>query len=97
MIRWEWHARQGTGMRFAALRHVRCREGLGVPYSTTSAKPDRCVAATYQGAPMAREEYHATVEALCGKCDCGGRLRFGAAPRCRSAARTTCGAIPKAA
>lgn len=68
--------------------HLRYLKGLKIPYSMASAEHDRRVRETYPGTPMAEGEYHAAVEELCGKCDCGGHFRFKASarcPKCRSA------------
>lgn len=62
--------------------HLRYLKGLKGPYCTVTAEHDRRVRETYAGEPMSEEEYHAAVEELCGKCDCGGWFRFDAPPRC---------------
>jgi hypothetical protein len=63
--------------------HLRYLKGLQVPYCVVSAERDRHVRKTYTGDPMTDDEYHAAVEELCGRCDCGGgQFRFDAAPRC---------------
>ncbi|MEI6499809.1 MAG: hypothetical protein WCP21_02155 [Armatimonadota bacterium] len=67
--------------------HLRYLKGLKVPYCMATDEHDRKVRETYKGKPMTRDEYHAAVEELCGKCDCGGQFRLDAparCPRCRS-------------
>jgi len=68
--------------------HLRYLKGLDVPYSMATAEHDRRVRETYHGEPVARDEYEAAVEELCGECECGGRFRFDAPPRCPSCRST---------
>lgn len=62
--------------------HLRYLKGLDGPYCLASAEHDRHVRENYPGEPMGEEEYHGAVEEICGRCDCGGRFRFDAPPRC---------------
>lgn len=62
--------------------HLRYLKGLKVPYCMASAEHDRHVRENYPGEPMGEKDYHTAVEEICGQCDCGGRFRFDAPPRC---------------
>jgi hypothetical protein len=62
--------------------HLRYLKGLEGPYCGISSEHDQYVRENYPGEPMTMEEYHQAVEELCGKCNCGGRYRFEAPPRC---------------
>lgn len=57
-------------------------KGLKGPYCTASTEHDEYVRQTYQGKALSVEQYHEEVEALVGKCSCGGQFRFNARPRC---------------
>lgn len=73
---------RGIGFDEIGEPHLRHLKGLKVPYCMASAEHDPHVRETYPGEPMGEEEYHTTVEGICGKCDCGGQFRFDAFPRC---------------
>ena len=62
--------------------HLRFVKGLTTPYAMARAAMDRDIQANYPGEPISRDEYHALAEATLGPCDCGGRFRYDAPPRC---------------
>ncbi len=67
--------------------HVRYVKGLSVPYSTASEESDREIQEHAPVEPISKEEYHRGVEAIAGKCECGGQYSFEApirCPQCRS-------------
>jgi hypothetical protein len=44
---------------------------------------DRHIQATYTGAPLDREAYHAPADGTLEPCECGGHFRYDATARCR--------------
>lgn len=62
--------------------HLRFVKGLPGPYAVARAEMDRRIKAEYPGEPIDRAEYHRQAEATLEPCDCGGRFRYDAPPRC---------------
>lgn len=62
--------------------HLRYIKGLGMPYCIASAESDRKIQEGYPGEPISEKEYHLIVEKIAGKCNCGGKYKFNARPRC---------------
>jgi hypothetical protein len=62
--------------------HLRYLKGLPGPYCIASAEYDEHVRKHAPVEPISEEEYHKRVEALAGECECGGRYRLDAPPRC---------------
>ena len=62
--------------------HLRYIKGLDIPYCIATSKHDEDIQKNYPGEPLSEEEYNKAVEKKAGKCDCGGRFRFDALPRC---------------
>jgi hypothetical protein len=62
--------------------HLAFVKGLRTPYALSRAAFDRHVQATYPGAPLDRDAYHAAAEATLEPCECGGRFRYDAPARC---------------
>ena len=68
--------------------HVRFLKGIGVPFSRATADDDRRAIENYKGEPMSPHDYYKAVEAIAGKCVCGGQFRWDAKPRCRKCKST---------
>jgi hypothetical protein len=62
--------------------HLRYLKGLGGPYCMASSESDKRVRENYPGDPISEKEYHGRVEESAGVCECGGRYRLDAPPRC---------------
>jgi hypothetical protein len=62
--------------------HLRFVKGLPGPYAVSRAAMDRKIQREYPGEPIGRDEYHALAEATLEPCNCGGRFRYDAPPRC---------------
>lgn len=62
--------------------HLRYLKGLPGPYSVATSEQDRAVQENYPGDSLSEEEYHKIVEEMPEPCQCGGRFRFEAPPRC---------------
>lgn len=62
--------------------HQRYLKGLPGPYCVASSDHDRKVQAEAQVEPISEDEYHASIEAMVGKCRCGGKYTLDAPPRC---------------
>jgi hypothetical protein len=73
-----------TTICFAALGdvHRRYLKGLSGPYCLATAEDDARLRDDPEIEPISTEEYHRQVEGLAGRCPCGGRFTFAAAPRC---------------
>jgi predicted Zn-ribbon and HTH transcriptional regulator len=67
--------------------HLQYLKGLPVPYSIMSTERDQFVRDHVTLEPISEEDYHKGIEALAGKCRCGGKYTLDAAhrcPKCRS-------------
>jgi len=67
--------------------HIRYLKGLPGPYCVASAQHDENVRKNVPVEPISREEYHKGIEAIAGKCRCGGHYNLNAparCPKCRS-------------
>lgn len=75
---------QAKGINFDELGelHVRYVKGLGMPYSSASKEHDWYIQEHSPVEPISGEEYYRRVEAVVGKCICGGNYTFDALPRC---------------
>ena len=62
--------------------HLRYLKGLSGPYCMASADHDQAVRENFEGEPISEEDYHAAIEKKFPGCDCGGKYRFDAPPRC---------------
>lgn len=62
--------------------HLRYIKGLSGPYCMASASMDENIQNNYQGKPLSEKEYHTEVEKYAGNCECGGKFKFNAKPRC---------------
>jgi hypothetical protein len=62
--------------------HVRYVKGLPGPYSTATVEQDENLREHSPVQPISEPEYHKEIEALAGRCRCGGRYRLDAPPRC---------------
>jgi len=62
--------------------HRQFVKGLDRPYSAFSSASDENIQENYPGLPITREEYYAKVEEIVGDCECGGKYKFNALPRC---------------
>jgi hypothetical protein len=62
--------------------HLRYLKGLPGPYCFATEKHDRAVQEQAQIEPISKDEYHKGIEAIAGKCRCGGRYCLDAPPRC---------------
>lgn len=62
--------------------HLKYIKGLAMPYCMASAESDMKIQRDYPGEPISEKEYHMVVEKIAGKCNCGGRYKFNAHPRC---------------
>jgi hypothetical protein len=67
--------------------HIRYLKGLPGPYCVASAKHDENIRKNAPVEPISQEEYHKGIEAIAGKCRCGGLYTLDAparCPKCRS-------------
>jgi len=62
--------------------HLAFVKGLAGPYAVSRSALDRHIQATFTGAPLDRDAYHAAAEATLEPCACGGRFRYDAPARC---------------
>ncbi len=62
--------------------HVRYVKGLPGPYCMASSEHDREIQEHAPVEPISQAEYHRGVEAVAGKCECGGQYTFDAPVRC---------------
>jgi len=62
--------------------HLRYLKGLSVPYSTAGSEHDENIRKYAQVEPISEKEYHRSIEAMAGKCKCGGNYTLDAPPRC---------------
>ena len=62
--------------------HLKYIKGLQMPYCLASAESDAKIQKEYPGEPISEKEYHLVVEKIAGKCNCGGKFKFKARPRC---------------
>ena len=62
--------------------HRQFIKGLDRPYSAFSSEHDLDIQENYPGLPITEEEYYAKVEEIVGDCECGGKYKFNALPRC---------------
>lgn len=69
--------------------HLGFVKGLSGPYAVARSKMDRRIQAEYPGEPLTEAEYHTAVEATLKPCQCGGRFRYDAPPRCPTCRSTS--------
>ena len=62
--------------------HLRYLKGLHRPYCVASAEQDQPVQRHAPVEPIAEDEYHKEIEAIAGKCGCGGQYTLDAPARC---------------
>ncbi len=62
--------------------HLRYLKGLQVLSSSASAARDRYIQESASVERISENEYHRGIEALAGKCRCGGKYSLDAPPRC---------------
>ena len=62
--------------------HLRYLKGLPGPYCIASAADDEHVRLHAPVQPISEKEYYKGIEALAGKCRCGGKYLLKARPRC---------------
>jgi hypothetical protein len=68
--------------------HLRYLKGLPGPYCVASAVHDEKVRKNLPVEPISREEYHKGIEAIAGKCKCGGKYTLDPPDRCPSCRST---------
>lgn len=69
--------------------HLRFVKGLDIPYAVARADMDRRIQEEYPGDPLGESGYRAAVESRLDPCECGGRFRHDAPPRCSSCRSTS--------
>ena len=62
--------------------HMRYLKGLPGPYCVASSQHDEYVRKQIKVEPISEEEYYRGVNAVAGKCRCGGKYTLDAPPRC---------------
>lgn len=62
--------------------HIRYLKSLKVPYSVATAKHDEMARQLPSRPPISEDVYHVGVEVAAGHCDCGGKYKLDAPPRC---------------
>jgi len=62
--------------------HLRYLKGLPGPYCVASSEHDENVRKHAPVEPISEEEYYRGVNAIAGKCRCGGKYNLDAPPRC---------------
>jgi len=62
--------------------HLSYLKGLPEPYCVASSEHDEKVRKYAPVQPISEDEYHRGVEAIAGKCRCGGKYTLDAPPRC---------------
>lgn len=67
--------------------HLRYLKGLPAPYCIASSEHDRIIQKHATIEAISEEEYHRGIDAIAGKCRCGGKYTLDApsrCPKCRS-------------
>ena len=62
--------------------HLQYLKGLDVPYASATSESDKRIQEEYNGESISEAEYRSIVEKLAGNCECGGKFKFDASPRC---------------
>jgi hypothetical protein len=62
--------------------HFRFLKGIDVPYSIATSKRDEWIREHYSGEPISESEYYSEAANMLPACECGGRFRIDAPPRC---------------
>lgn len=62
--------------------HSRYLKGLSGPYCIASTEHDENVRKQAPIQPISEAEYYTKIEAIAGKCSCGGNFTLNAPPRC---------------
>ena|SRR5436190_1098884 len=62
--------------------HLRYLKGLAGPYCVASEEYDEHVRKHVTVESISEEKYHSGIEASAGNCQCGGKFKFTAPPRC---------------
>lgn len=62
--------------------HLRYLKGLPGPYCVASSGHDEHVRKDLPVEPISEDEYHIGINAMAGKCRCGGKYTLDAPPRC---------------
>jgi hypothetical protein len=75
-------AEKHIGFDELGVLHLRYLKGLSGPYCLASAEHDKVVREKAQVEPVSEAEYHKGIETISGACNCGGRYRLDALPRC---------------
>lgn len=66
---------------YAVLREADVQE-KNIAYCVASSEHDQYVREHMQVEPISEKEYNKGIEAIAGKCQCGGNRRLDAPPRC---------------
>lgn len=62
--------------------HLRYLKGLPGPYCVASSEHDKYIREHTSLSSISEDEYNKGIDALAGKCRCGGKYKLDAPPRC---------------